>query len=95
MAPIPRLKSQWYRGSSSFCGSILFNFLYYTFLRKDSQDDHCSHEIWGMTLRFAWVPAWSDFTITMVLSSFLHFLAIELAEESAICHGIYRIKMES
>lgn len=34
------------------------------------------------------VSAWSDFTVTTMLSSFLHFLAIELAEESAICHGI-------
>lgn len=60
--------------------------------KRCRQDDQHPHEIWGMTSDLSggggWGSAWSDFTITTMLSSVLHFLAIELAEESAICHGI-------
>lgn len=36
MASIPRLRSWWYQGRSSFCGSLLLNFLDYTSRRRDT-----------------------------------------------------------
>lgn len=88
----PKLSSWWSWGISAFCGSILFNFLYSAILSLSSEESQARWSLFSQNLgkdsNLFGVSSWSDFTITVVLSGFLHFLAIELAEESAICHGI-------